>query len=126
MEKVVHWEMLLRLNRSHYPKAGNSRTLLTMETMLHIQLMQQWFSYSDPGMEEVLHDIPVLRRFAGLDATVDKIPGESSILHFRHLLECRDPAQTMLAKVEHPFRVFKRQFGYAKVRYLGLGRTPRS
>ena len=24
------------------------------------------------------------------------------------------------AKVEHPFRVIKRQFGYAKVRYRGL------
>ena len=26
----------------------------------------------------------------------------------------------MRAKVEHPFRVIKRQFGYSKVRYRGL------
>lgn len=26
----------------------------------------------------------------------------------------------MRAKVEHPFRVLKRQFGYTKVRYRGL------
>lgn len=26
----------------------------------------------------------------------------------------------MRAKVEHPFRVIKRQFGYTKVRYRGL------
>ncbi len=26
----------------------------------------------------------------------------------------------MRAKVEHPFRVIKQQFGYAKVRYRGL------
>ena len=27
------------------------------------------------------------------------------------------------AKVEHPFRVLKRQFGYAKVRYRGLAKN---
>ncbi len=30
---------------------------------------------------------------------------------------------SMRAKVEHPFRVIKRQFGYAKVRYLGLAKN---
>lgn len=30
---------------------------------------------------------------------------------------------SILAKVEHPFRVIKRQFGYAKVRYRGSRRT---
>ncbi|AKC81231.1 transposase [Xanthomonas arboricola] len=29
----------------------------------------------------------------------------------------------MRAKVEHPFRVIKRQFGYAKVRYRGLAKN---
>lgn len=29
----------------------------------------------------------------------------------------------MRAKVEHPFRVVKRQFGYAKVRYRGLAKN---
>jgi len=30
---------------------------------------------------------------------------------------------SMRAKVEHPFRVIKRQFGYAKVRYRGLAKN---
>ena len=29
----------------------------------------------------------------------------------------------MRAKVEHPFRVLKRQFGYTKVRYRGLAKN---
>ncbi len=29
----------------------------------------------------------------------------------------------MRAKVEHPFRVIKRQFGYTKVRYRGLAKN---
>jgi IS5 family transposase len=34
--------------------------------MLLIHLMQQWFGYSYPAMEEALHDIPMLRELAGL------------------------------------------------------------
>ena len=30
------------------------------------------------------------------------------------------------AKVEHPFRVIKRQFGYTKVRFRGLAKTRRN
>ena len=30
---------------------------------------------------------------------------------------------SLRAKVEHPFRVIKRQFGYAKVRYHGLAKN---
>ncbi|KFA33083.1 transposase, partial [Xanthomonas vasicola pv. vasculorum NCPPB 206] len=30
---------------------------------------------------------------------------------------------SLRAKVEHPFRVIKRQFGYVKVRYRGLAKT---
>ena len=36
--------------------------------------MQQWFAYSDPAMEEALHNIPLRRAFAGRDATVEAIP----------------------------------------------------
>lgn len=35
--------------------------------------------------------------------------------------KCRNRTlSSMQAKVEHPFRVVKRQFGYVKVRYRGL------
>lgn len=34
-----------------------------------------------------------------------------------------EQANRLRAKVEHPFRVIKRQFGYVKTRYRGLGKT---
>lgn len=55
--------------------------------MLRIHFMQQWFDYTDAAMEEALHEVPLLRRFAGLDAGVDTMPDETTILNFRHLLE---------------------------------------
>lgn len=35
--------------------------------MLRIYLQQQWYSLSDPAMEEALIEGPTMRRFAGID-----------------------------------------------------------
>jgi IS5 family transposase len=55
--------------------------------MLRIHLMQQWYSLSDPAMEAALSEVPVMRRFAGIDIMSERIPDETTILAFRHLLE---------------------------------------
>jgi IS5 family transposase len=64
--------------------------------MLRIHYLQQWFGLSDPAMEEALHDMPVYREFAKLDGVLDRLPDESTILRFRHLLEKHDLATDML------------------------------
>jgi hypothetical protein len=58
--------------------------------MLRIHFMQQWFGLSDPAMEEALHEVPLYREFAGLDAGATRMPDESTILRFGHLLEEHD------------------------------------
>jgi IS5 family transposase len=60
--------------------------------------MQQWFTLSDPAMEEALHDVPLFREFAGLSLG-DRLPDESTILRFRHLLEKHKLADQILATV---------------------------
>ena len=87
MDRVVPWSRLIALIEPHYPKPGKGRRPIALDTMLRIHFMQQWFAYSDPAMEEALHDIPLVRRFAGLDAAVEGMPDETTILKFRHLLE---------------------------------------
>ena len=99
MDKVVPWARLIDLIEPHYPKPGNGRRPIALETMLRIHFMQQWFAYSDPAMEESLHDIPLLREFAGLDATVEAMPDEATILKFRHLLERHNLASAMLEQI---------------------------
>lgn len=39
------------------------------------------------------------------------------------LYQCEQAKARIRAKVEHPFRVIKRQFGHVKVRYLGLAKN---
>lgn len=87
MEQVVPWKRLLNLIASHYPKAGKGRRPMSLEVMLRIYFLQQWYGLSDPAAEESLYDIESMRRFAGLELGDDAIPDETTILNFRHLLE---------------------------------------
>ena len=50
-------------------------------------------------MEEALHDVPLYREFAGLGDGVSRLPDETTILRFRHLLEAHDLAADMLRVV---------------------------
>ena len=67
--------------------------------LLRIHFMQQWFTLSDPAMEEALHDMPLFRDFAGLGGWDDRLPDESTILRFRHVLEKHKLAERILATV---------------------------
>lgn len=98
MEHVVPWSGLLSLIEPHYPKAGKGRHPYPMATMLRIHLMQNWFGFSDPAMEEALYEIAPVRQFARLSLT-NAIPDETTILNFRHLLEANDLAVKLLQRV---------------------------
>jgi IS5 family transposase len=50
-------------------------------------------------MEEALHDIPLYREFALLGTGMTRLPDESTILRFRHLLEAHELSARMLATV---------------------------
>jgi IS5 family transposase len=99
MEQVVPWGELLRQIEPHYPKAGSGRQPVGLSIMLRTYFLQQWFSLSDPGMEEAFYESPVLRRFAGVDLGAAAAPDETTILRFRHLLEEHDLGGAMLDTV---------------------------
>jgi transposase, IS5 family len=101
MERVVPWEALVQLVRPHAPKAKTGRPAFDIETMLRIHYMQQWFGLSDPAMEEALHDVPMYREFARLDGAMARLPDETTILRFRHLLEEHKLATNMLEVVNN-------------------------
>jgi IS5 family transposase len=62
--------------------------------------MQQWYKLSDPAMEDALYDSESLRRFAEIDIETDEIPDESTILHFRHLLEKYELTRKIFEKMK--------------------------
>lgn len=87
MELAVPWVRFEALILPHYPVVGKGRRPYPLATMLRVHLMQQWFGLSDPAMEEALWETPLLRGFAGIELGTDTIPDETTILHFRRLLE---------------------------------------
>src|ERR1700723_1508778 len=87
MEQVVPWRELCALIEPHYPKAGNGRPPVGVERMLRMYFLQQWFNLSDPAVEEVLYDSPVMRQFVGIDLGQEPAPDETTVCKFRHLLE---------------------------------------
>jgi len=99
MQRVVPWTALIALIEPHYPKSRTGRPPMGIDVMLRIHFLQQWFGLSDPAMEEALHDVPLYREFAGLEGPMRRLPDESTILRFRHLLEAHGLAAQMLATV---------------------------
>ena len=67
--------------------------------MLRIHIVQLCYNLSDPAMEDLLHEAESVRRFAGLRLT-DALPDESTILHFRHLLERHQLGQGPLEEIK--------------------------
>ncbi|WP_312226075.1 IS5 family transposase [Stutzerimonas nitrititolerans] len=97
MDQVVPWKGLIALIEPHYPKGEGGRPAYPLLAMLRIHLMQNWFGYSDPAMEEALYETTILRQFAGL--SLERIPDETTILNFRRLLEKHELAAGILAVI---------------------------
>ena len=101
MEAVVPWGRLLALIAPHYPRAGSKggRPPMPLETMLRVYFLQNWYALSDPMAEETLYDSEAMRHFAGIELGDDRIPDETTILNFRHLLERHGLSEAIFADV---------------------------
>ena len=99
MNLVVSWSDLVGLVQPHAPAGKTGRPPFAVETMLRIHFMQQWFGLSDPAMEDALDDVPLYCQFARLDPGMSRLPDESTILRFRHLLEEHDLSLQIMAAI---------------------------
>ena len=98
MDQVVPWAALVELIAPYYPEGKTGRPPFSLMTMLRTHFMQQWFTLSDPAMEEAFFDTPLYREFAQLQE-FGRLPDESTILRFRHRLEKHKLAEQILQTV---------------------------
>jgi IS5 family transposase len=104
MEQVVPWAALVELIAPYYPEGKTGRSPFSLQTMLRVHFMQQWFTLSDPAMEEAFFDTPLYREFAQLEE-FGRLPDESTVLRFgktpspRHRLEKHKLAEQILGVV---------------------------
>lgn len=101
MDAMVPWARLIGLIAPHYPKAGakGGRPPMPLETMLRVYILQNWYALSDPMAEETLYDSEAMRRFAGIELGDERIPDETTILNFRHLLERHGLTEALFTEV---------------------------
>jgi IS5 family transposase len=99
MDRVVPWAELAALISPFMPEGRRGRPPFSVEVMLRIHFMQQWFNLSDPAMEEALHDMALFRDFAGLGGWHERVPDEITILRFRRVLEKHKLAPKILQAI---------------------------
>ena len=95
MDEVIPWTELCGLIRPYYSDGKKGRPPMGLELMLRIYFLQQWFNLSDPQAEESIYDRNSFQRFLGLDLLSGKVPDETTILNFRHLLERHNLGQEL-------------------------------
>ena len=66
--------------------------------MLRVHCVQLFYNLSDPGMEDLPYEVESVRRFAGSRLT-GPLPDETTIPHFRHLLEANGLGEVLLAEI---------------------------
>lgn len=86
MEKVVRWADLEALIAPYYCEGVKGWPPFALQTMLSTHFMQQWFTLSDPAMEEAFVDTPLYLLFAQIEEFT-RLHDESAILRFRYRLE---------------------------------------
>ena len=86
MDSLIPWQRLEERIGPYYFRAERGRRPYPLSVMLRVHIVQLCYNLSDPAMEDLLYEAESVRRFAGLRLS-EPIPDESTILHFRHLLE---------------------------------------
>ena len=99
MDGLIPWQSLEERIRSHYPGGDRGRRSYSVSVMLRVHVVQLCYNLSDPGMEDLLYEAESVRRFVGLRLSED-LPDESTILHFRHLLEKHQLGQGLFEEIK--------------------------
>ena len=98
MYALLPWARLEARIRPVYPTGERGRPPYPLALLLRIHCVQLFYNLSDPAMEDALYDSVAVQRFVGLTAR-DPRPDETTILHFRHLLERHHLGEGLLVEI---------------------------
>ena len=101
IDAVLDWERIGKVVAEVHA-APEGRPGYPPLTMVRIALLQQWYTASDPAMEEALRDRISFRRFVNL-GWMDGTPDHSTISRFRKELTERGLTERLFAEVNRQF-----------------------
>lgn len=99
---TIPWDRLTDKIKPCYFSNNNNkggRPPFNLELMLKIHCLQQWFDLSDPSMEDAIYDRNSFQKFLNIDLMTGRVPDETTILNFRHLLEKYDLAKILFEEI---------------------------
>lgn len=99
MNRVVPWVELAEVVGPHWGRAQTGRKPTELMLLLRLHCLQLWYNLSDPALEDAVHDRLSFQRFLQLDPLTAQVPDETTVLHFRHLLERHGLAEAIFARV---------------------------
>lgn len=100
MNTVVPWVELVAVVLPHWGGAATGRKATDVELLLRLHCLQLWYNLSDPALEDAVHDRLSFQRFLKLDPLTQRVPDETTVLHFRHVLEKHRLAEAIFARVK--------------------------
>ena len=100
MERVLPWNEWESLIKPYYPNGKKGRPVRGIRVMLKMYLLQIWFDLSDKETEEAIIDSTAMRRFLGIDLSVERAPDATTLLRFRHLLEKHNIGEKVFQSVK--------------------------
>jgi transposase, IS5 family len=99
MNRVVPWAELVETVAPHWGGAVTGRKATDIELLLRLHCLQLWYNLSDPALEDAVHDRLSFQRFLQLDPLTQKVPDETTVLHFRHVMEQHQLPEAIFARV---------------------------
>jgi len=57
--------------------------------------VQQWYALEGKALEDAFYDSQALRNFVDADLAVESVPGATTLLKYRHLLEKRSVTKAL-------------------------------
>lgn len=100
MDEMIPWDYWVSIIKPYYPSGKRGRPPKSIETMLRMYLMQNWFNLSDEGIEDAIYDSYAMRSFMHLDFLTEQVPDATTLLHFRHLIEENKIGKRIFADVK--------------------------
>lgn len=99
MNLAMPWARICLQIQPFYQSSHFGRPKYPLELMFKIYCLQQWYSLSDPAIEEAIYDRNSFQEFLGFDFFGGDVPDETSIMRFRHLLEKHRLADKIFAEI---------------------------
>ena len=84
MESVIPWGKWVEIIEPYDPDGKRGRRPQSIERMLRMYLLQNWFSLSDEGIEDAIYDSYAMKQFMGVNFGVnEQVPDATTLCKFR-------------------------------------------